>query len=257
MIWDFFNNRAARKNKWLLALFFATGTLFVLSLARSAMLGFVVSLLIFGAAAGGRTVLRQLRPYIVKVIGGVVLTAAIFVIASGVASHFIHKSAINGSNAGVKGNLEIFSSHAVAVADQSAQTRYSTWPKSLDYIKENPVKGVGAYNSRVRLNRAQYDRGVQDIQLQPFNNDLIGLLVDLGLIGIIAFAPVVAALIKSIIRSYRSIWKSPGTPYALTAVAMLIQSNFFPVDIAGPAVGGRGPGFGRPLQLRGFEKKSS
>jgi O-antigen ligase len=153
--------------------------------------------------------------------------ALVFVVASGIASHYIHKSAINGSESGVTGNIAIFSSHAVAVADQSAQTRYSTWPKALDYIKENPLEGVGAYNSRVKLNLPAYNKGVQDIKLQPFNNDLLGMLVDLGLIGVVAFGPVIAALFISLARSFKQHWAAPSAPYVLAAIAMLIQSNFF------------------------------
>ncbi|MBX4188650.1 O-antigen ligase family protein, partial [Candidatus Saccharibacteria bacterium] len=165
--------------------------------------------------------------YFAKILGGAVVLALAFIIVSGLASHFIHKSAINGAQSGVKGNIAIFSSHAVAVADDSAQTRYSTWPKAVDYVKEQPIKGAGAYNSRVRLNLASYEKGVQDIMLQPFNNDFIGLVVDLGLIGMLAFAPVVIALIKSIILAYRRVWQSPSTPFGLAAIAMLVQSNFF------------------------------
>ncbi|HEU4606457.1 MAG TPA: O-antigen ligase family protein, partial [Chitinophagaceae bacterium] len=157
----------------------------------------------------------------------ILAVALVFVVASGIASHYIHKSAINGSESGVTGNIAIFSSHAVAVADQSAQTRYSTWPKALDYIKENPIKGVGAYNSRVKLNLLAYKSGVQDIKLQPFNNDLLGMLVDLGLVGVIAFGPVIAALFISLARSFKQHWSAPSAPYALAAIAMLIQSNFF------------------------------
>ena len=226
MVSDFACYKKTRQNKLLILLFIATATLFVLSLARSAILGLVVSLIVFAAGIGVKGLSRSLS-YFAKLAGGAVMVALVFVIASGVASHYIHKSAINGSNSGVKGNVAIFSSHAVALADQSAQTRYSTWPKAWDYIKENPIKGVGAYNSRVRLNLAQYRTGTPDTQLQPFNNDLLGLLVDLGLIGILVFGPVIIAVFVSLIKSFRKRWLVPSAPYVLAAIAMLIQTNFF------------------------------
>ena len=227
MLVDFFNEKSFRKNKWLAFLFAATAALFVLSLARSAYLALLVSGLIFLAGLGGPSVYKKLRPYVLRGAGLVVIIALFFVLLSGVASKVIHKHALNGSNSGVQGSVELFGGHAVNVLDQSAQTRYSTWPKAFTYFKEKPLQGVGAYNSRVRLNLSAYNRGVQDIQLQPFNNDFLGLLVDLGLLGLIAFAPLVVGLVLAAWRVFKLRWKDPSAPFILAAIAMLVQSNFF------------------------------
>lgn len=227
MIHDFVFDKSARKNKFLITLFAATSSLFILSLARSALLALLVTAILFVFGLGKRELMRSALPYFAKVAGGVVLIAIAFVIASGIASRFIHKHAINGADSGVKGNVAIFGGHAIDVADQSAQTRYNTWPKAITYIKQRPLQGVGAYNSRVKLNLDQYNKGVPDTQLQPFNNDLLGLLVDLGLVGLILFAPLVIALVTAIIRLSKLHWKHPAAPFALAAIAMLIQGNFF------------------------------
>lgn len=227
MIYDLLFDKRARANKWLILLLVATATLFVLSLARSAILGLVISFLVFLVGYSRMGMLKKSLPYAAKAVGIILVIALGFVILSGVASKHIHKSAINGSNAGVKGNLAIFGGHAVAVDDASAQTRYTTWPKALDYFKENPIKGVGAYNSRVRLNLESYRQGTPDTQLQPFNNDVLGLLVDLGLVGILTFGPLVAALAVSLVKSLKRHWLVPAAPFTLAILAMLIQSNFF------------------------------
>ncbi len=227
MIFDFVFHRDMRQKKWLLVLFITTGSLFMLSLARSAILAFIISAIVFLLGISNKRMIKRSVPYVLKATGAVVAIAIAFVILSGLASRHIHKNAINGANAGVKGNLAIFSSHAVSVADQSAQTRYNTWPKAIDYIKENPVQGVGAYNSRVRLNIQEYRNGTPDTKLQPFNNDLLGILVDLGLIGILAFGPLFTALMISLIKSLKKHWNNHSAPYALAAIAMLVQTNFF------------------------------
>jgi O-antigen ligase len=226
MVHDFIFNKAARRNKVLLILLAATSSLFILSLARSALLGLLVSALVFMVGLGGSS-LKKAAPHVLRGAGLILIIALGFIILSGVASKHIHKTAINGSTSGVKGNLGIFGSHAVSVADESAQTRYSTWPKAIDYFKENPIKGIGAYNSRVRLNLEQYRKGAPDVNLQPFNNDFLGLLVDLGLIGVLAFGPLVAGVLVSLIKSFKRRWATPSAAYALASLAMLIQTNFF------------------------------
>jgi O-antigen ligase len=226
MAHDFIFNKSSRRDKALLVLLVATSSLFILSLARSALLGFIISAIVFLVGLGSSSI-KRLIPYALKAVGLILIIALAFVILSGVASKHIHKTAINGSNSGVRGNLGIFGSHAVSVADESAQTRYSTWPKAIDYFKENPINGVGAYNSRVRLNLEQYKKGVPDIDLQPFNNDFLGLMVDLGLIGGLAFGPLVAGVLISLIKSLKRRWATPSAAYALASLAMLIQTNFF------------------------------
>lgn len=226
MIYDLVFDKSTRKNKLLLLLLVATASLFVLSLARSAILAMLVTGVIFVFGFGDNKFKKYL-PNIGKVISAILIIAIAFVALSGVASKFINKSAIHGSKSGIKGNVELFSGHVVAVNDESAQTRYSLWPKAFTYIKEKPWQGVGAYNSRVRLNLADYQKGKPDYQLQPFNNDLLGLLVDLGLIGVIAFGPLVVAIIVAAIRLIRLRWKSRSAPFVLAAIAMMIQSNFF------------------------------
>ena len=224
---DFLRSERLRRSRLHLLLFGASATIVFLTLSRGAILAFLISGLVF--ALGLPKPKRQARPFWRKKIKLWVLSLAAslaLILMASIASQFIHKQAINGSHSGA-GNVQIFSSHAVNVVDDSAKTRYTLWPKALTYIKEKPIQGVGAYNSRIRLNIDQYKQGVNPKALQPFNNDLIGLLVDLGLIGIIAFAPLIYGVFAAILRLFRSSWEGEAAAMAMIMIGMLVQSNFF------------------------------
>ncbi|MBI3624044.1 O-antigen ligase family protein [Candidatus Saccharibacteria bacterium] len=227
MTFDFLKNRPGRYNRYLIGLFCLTGAVFILTGARSAFLGLLVGAVLFVLALYQTKGLKRYWLRLGKLWASAAILAISLIMLSGGVSHFIHKTPIHGANAGATGSVQLFSSHAVSVVDESAKTRYHRWPKALSFIKEQPLRGVGGYNSRIKLNLAAYKRGVPDIQLQPFNNELIGLLVDLGLIGVIAFAPLVIILLTAIVRLYRSAWDSFAAPMVLVFVGMLVQSNFF------------------------------
>ncbi len=229
LAYDFLKNKRLRSNKKYIGLFIATSLLFLLSLSRGAILGLLIGTLVLYLGLKPRNFdIRKWWKFLAKLWGGALIVTLILVIISGVAaSTTTPKHAINGSTSGVAGNVQIFSAHAVNVVDDSAKTRYTLWPKSIDFIKHHLLKGVGAYNSRVILNQAQYENGRNPTALQPFNNDLIGLLVDLGLIGVIAFGPLIAVLFIIIKSLHKIKWDSPITPYSMALIGMLVQSNFF------------------------------
>ncbi|MGA3150576.1 MAG: O-antigen ligase family protein [Candidatus Saccharimonadales bacterium] len=227
LTFDFLTSKKTRRNKYLLGLFIASSSLFILTIARSAILALAFAMVIFYFGLRGREKLRDFWVYMAKVWGITLVVVIGLVAMSGVASIFIPKHPINGSNAGVTGSVELFGSHAVAITDASSQSRYRLWSKSIGFIEKHPLKGVGAYNSRIELNLDKYKNGADPSTLQPFNNDLIGLLVDLGLLGIVTFGPLLCLLIYIIYRSFKRHWPGHIAPMALILVAMLIQSNFF------------------------------
>jgi O-antigen ligase len=226
LTFDFLRSKSARKNKYLVRLFMATATLFILTLARSADIGILIAAAIFYLAVRHQSSLKEFWQYILRSWGKALLIALALVALSGVVSLFIPKSALHGARSGF-GSVGLFGSHQIDVIDASAQTRYSLWPKSIGYIKERPVLGVGADNSRIRLDLGDYNRGVSANRLQPFNNDLISLLVDLGLVGILTFGPLLVLVIWIIVRLYKSRWAANTSAMALILVGMLIQGNFF------------------------------
>jgi O-antigen ligase len=222
---DFWRAAKARRNRWLLALLFGCAVVTFIIIARGALLALMLSGAIFLWGLKGQK-LRQFLWLMAKLWGAAFIVAMILITAAGWASQYIQKHAIHGNNSGV-GNVAIFGGHALDLADESAQTRYKLWPKSLTYIKERPLIGVGAYNSRIRLNLEKFNAGRAPTTLQPFNNDLIGLAVDLGLMGLLAFAPLLCALFWALRRLFRAGLNRPLAPMAMVMIGMLVQSNFF------------------------------
>jgi O-antigen ligase len=225
LAFDFWKDKKAWASRYLKVLFILTATLFILTIARSATISLLVAALIF---LGGIRPLQAHKPFLVRMVkawAAALSLAAVLVLLSGVAAIFIPKHSIN--NATGFSSLRLFGGHAIDVNDGSAQTRYALWPRSVDYIREKPLQGVGADNSRVRLNLDKYRSGQPLTKLQPFNNDLLSLLVDLGLLGLAVFGPLLVLLLVLVVRAYRSAWKPLGAATALVLIGMLLQGNFF------------------------------
>jgi len=223
MAFDFWRDRRLRRDRRHITLFVLTATLFILTIARSATIGLIIAGLIFYFGARRQAEFRRFFRYMAKLWGTAVGLSIILVVMSGLATIFVNKQAQYKSKTGV----EIFGSHFVDVTDASAQTRYRLWPKAIPYFEEQPLHGVGADNSRIRLDLHDYRRGVQPERLQPFNNDLVGLIVDLGLLGLVTFGPLAVALAVGLYRLYKAGWGHVVAPLALALIGMLIQGNFF------------------------------
>lgn len=225
LTFDFLRDKKTRQNARLKLLFLATATLFILTIARSATIALIIAGLVF--LAGLRWLSKE-KPFIffmAKRWAASIGIALALVLVSGIAAIFIPKSSIYNDSG--FGSLKLFGGHAVDVNDGSARTRFDLWPKSVGYFEEKPIDGVGANNSRIRLDLNDYRRGVNPNQLQPFNNDLISLIVELGLLAVVFFGPIVVLAIVALVRAYRSGWKGLGAPFALVVIGMLIQGNFF------------------------------
>ena len=226
LIVDMLHSEKLRRSWRHLLLLGASSTIALLIVSRGAILALLAGgFILFWSLRQAKQ--RKFWLFLLKLWGAVVIFTILLVALAGVASKISPKVAINGANAGVGGNVKIFSSHAVNIIDDSAQTRYKLWPKALTYFKEKPLQCVGAYNSRIRLNINKYHRGYGPTYLQPFNNDFIGLVVDLGLIGLVAFAPLVGLILLAIYRLYKGGWRGEAAAMGLIMVGMLIQSNFF------------------------------
>lgn len=225
LTFDFLKNKLFRKDRRRVILFTLTATLFILTIARSATIGLIIAGIIFYFGARKISNFKYYLKFMAKAWGAAVTAAILLILMSGIAAMFIDKTA-QYANRGA-GSLSLFGSHYVDFDDGSARTRYDLWPKSIDYIQEEPLTGVGADNSRIRLNMEAYDKGAPIEKLQPFNNDLIGLVVDLGAIALFAFGPLVAAVVYSLYRMFKKAWAFTVAPMGLALVGMLIQGNFF------------------------------
>ncbi len=225
LTFDFLRNNKSRRDKRLRLLFIASGTLFILTVARSASISLIIAGLVFLWALHWFSKEREFLVLMAKRWAASLAIALLLVLTSGIAAIYIPKNArYNDSGFG---SLRLFGGHAVDVNDGSARTRYDLWPKSIKFIEERPLDGVGANNSRIRLDLADYKRGVSPNKLQPFNNDLIALVVELGLLAIIFFGPLFISLILVIMRLFKSSWSSQLAPFALILIGMLVQGNFF------------------------------
>jgi len=225
LTFDFWRNKSSRNNKKLVVLFLAVTVLFILTIARSATVGLIIASIIFCVAAWNKEKFRSFIGYMTKLWLLAIIVAAALIIMSGVASLFIDKTA-QYEGRGVN-SLSLFGSHAVDFNDGSSQTRYSLWPKSIAYFKESPLVGVGPDNSRIKLDLDNYNSGVDPAKLQPFNNDLIGLVVDTGIVGILSFLPLLITLLYGIYRQFRNSWSHAYAAFTLILIGMLVQSNFF------------------------------
>jgi O-antigen ligase len=225
LTFDFWKNKKTRKNKLYIALFIATAALFVLTIARSAIIGLTLAAIVFYMGARGQKDFNSSLRFLAKLWGTVLFISVVLIIMSGIAAIFIDKTAQYNSKGA--NSLGLFSGHLVDVNDGSAQTRYKLWPKAIDYFKEQPLHGVGADNSRIRIDLKDYRRGVAPTRLQPFNNDLIGLIVDLGLLSVLTFGPLIVVLIRGVYTLYKKAWKPLASPFAVILIGMAVQGNFF------------------------------
>jgi O-antigen ligase len=225
LTFDFLRSKTLRNDKRLIILFLGTATLFILTVARSASIALIISGIVFLAGLHWFAREKDFIKSMTKRWVAAISIALLLVLISGFAAIFIPKNArYNDSGFG---SLRLFGGHAVDVNDGSARTRYDLWPKSIGYIKERPLEGVGANNSRIKLDWEDYKKGVQPNRLQPFNNDVIALLVDLGMLAFVFFGPLFAVLILALVRIYKSNWKGASAPFALILTSMLLQGNFF------------------------------
>ena len=221
----FLRNKKSRSDKRLIVLFVATTTLFILTVARSATIGLIFASTIFIIALWKTEGFKRFLVYASKLWGAAILLTILFVGVSGIAANFIDKTAQYAPRG--LGSISLFGSHAIDFDDGSSKTRYELWPKAIGYFKEEPLTGVGADNSRIRLNREEYNKGVETKKLQPFNNDAIGYIVEFGLLGISLILPLLILLVYVVRHNFKQKLAHWATPFVFVLIGMAVQSNFF------------------------------
>lgn len=209
--------KLTKKRQWQYsALFIVSLALLVSSVSRSAILGLVVSGLIY------LIVIRKDTAYIKRVAG---LTAVSLVLVGGlvfsvkVLPKIEFKSKANQA-------FSIFGTHITNLNEGSAKTRYELWPRALELIKQHPVLGIGLNGSRGALHPDEVANKKYD-SLQPINNDYLVVLVEQGLLGILGFVPLVILLMKIIIETIKRNYKNLSAPYVLALIAVAVQVNSF------------------------------
>ncbi len=172
--------------------------LLLITLARGAIIGMAVALAV--VVMGLRPERKALLALGRVVLQGVLITLAL-TLFSGI---------ITGSNA-----LGAFRSHAVDLNDESAKIRYRGINPALESFLEQPLFGHGIVNNG--------DTGTS----LKVNNTYLTILVEQGLLGVLAFIPIGLALALALQRSFRNKFASRYAPYVAAALAMGIQANTF------------------------------
>lgn len=221
----FLRNKSSRRDKRLILLFIATATLFILTIARSATIGLIFASILFIISLCRTENFKTYLVYMSKLWGISILLTIAFIGISGIAAQFIDKTAQYRPEG--LGSISLFGSHAVDFVDGSSQTRYNLWPKSIGYFREKPLTGVGADNSRIRLNMEDYEKGIDKKKLQPFNNDAIGYIVDFGLLGVALVMPLVVMILIVARFAMNKKFTPWAAPFVFILSGMAIQSNFF------------------------------
>jgi len=227
LTYDLVHKKQKSNQKYLYVLFISTATIFILTSARSAFAGMLFSSVFFALSLRSQRESRKkiklwIKPWLISV-----LFAFLLIMMSGLVARSINKTALYGADSGGGGSVKLFTTHAVSVADDSALTRYGTWPEAFSLASKEPVLGFGTYNSRIALNRGQYNKGVKVTDLQPFNNDYLGIIVDFGLLSLVGFIPLLLLLVDGFKKLYKSSWLGNLSPFGLSLMAMLVQALFF------------------------------
>jgi len=198
-------------------LFIATLTIIILSVSRSAILGLVVSGLIY------LVVVRKELPYIKRlvVLGCLSLILTIGMVFS---VKFLPKIELK---ARANESLSIFGTHITNLNEGSAQTRYELWPKAISLFTAHPFTGVGLNGSRGALHPEQLARGDNYDQLQPINNDYLTIVAEGGLLGIIGWLPLLIIVIKRIWQTIKLQYRHIGAALAIVLIAVAVQMNSF------------------------------
>lgn len=205
------------KRQWQYGILFVVSlALLISSVSRSAILGLIVSGLIYLIA------IRKDTAYIKHI---AMLFAVSLILVSGlvysvkVLPKIQFKSKANQA-------FSIFGTHITNLNEGSAKTRYELWPKAIELVKQHPVLGVGLNGSRGALHPDEVSTKKYDA-LQPLNNDYLMVVVEQGLLGILAFIPLLFIVFKIIFETIRRNYKNPSAPYVLTIIAVAVQINSF------------------------------
>lgn len=124
-------------------------------------------------------------------------------------------------------SLSIFGYHVTDINDGSAKTRYELWPRAIKTFLDHPLLGIGPNNARPFLHPDDFALRKDYRKLQPINNDYLTLLAEQGVLGLLAFLPLLVMLIKISLKVIRQRFKPRAAPYVFTLIAIAVQANGF------------------------------
>lgn len=197
-----------------LLLIFTLG-LFLLTLSRGAILGFVLAVAFILIVARS----WRLVGYLAKTTGFALVIVFGMLVLTGVV-HWVDN--------GRTGTISAFTSHAVDLNDASAQTRYDLWPPALRVFAHHPITGVGPNNSRLLVHDAPSTASTAEAnKLQPVNNDYLEYLSEMGLVGVVLTVPLAWLILRALWSVVRARLDHPSSPYAFALIGMAFEANAF------------------------------
>jgi len=124
-------------------------------------------------------------------------------------------------------------------ADQVGGERYLIWGSAAEMVKENPIMGTGLGSFFENVNKGDYQT-YRVIGVQRVHNDVLELLVELGVIG---FLLLLSFIISMCILLYKLILRSDGNKRKLFSIltiaitaSMLNAQLSFPYQLPVPLV---------------------
>jgi O-antigen ligase len=98
--------------------------------------------------------------------------------------------------------------------------RFATWIATMQLISEGPVFGVGLNNLHSLLDRREVEYG-NIVNLSSPHNSYLSMLVELGVIGLLAYLGVVASIMKRGVSLYRN--RNPQDAWrGITVLAIMV-----------------------------------
>jgi O-antigen ligase len=190
--------RGQQLPRWQRVLLVSMYAMLLLSLARGAIIGIIV--MITAAIITIRPVRKELLVFARVIVMAILLTASMTILAV----------IVSGSHA-----FGSFTSHAVDLNDESAQTRYRGINPAIRAFLERPITGHGIVNNG------------DNVTSRKVNNSYLTILIEQGLLGVLALSPIGWAICSSLAQSYRQKLSLVASPYTLSIIAMLVQANTF------------------------------
>ena len=171
-----------KSSNWIKLLFILALTMIILTVARGAIYGMVLGLLVLLLFARDKKFTKQILLYFVC---SILISLVMLLGASLFKNQLV---------------LDDFGSHAATTTDGSVLNRTATWKYSTKAFLASPLIGVGGSNSQFYIGEnSPVENSLQSKSLSKiivFNNTYLTFVAEYGLLGILAFIPMIVLLFQ-------------------------------------------------------------
>lgn len=204
-----------RKNTklWLKILFILTLSIIIITVARGAIYGMVLALIMLIIFVRDLSFIKQIFSYFAL---SVFFSLLMLGSASFIKNQFI---------------IDDFSSHAASTADGSVTNRTATWKYAVKSFIMSPLLGVGGSNSQYYIGdhvpKVASSANVGLSKILVFNNTYLTYATEYGIIGLLSVIPLALLFIKIIKYIYNKRPNSYIVGVAAFFIAILLQALSF------------------------------